>query len=360
MSNEKRVYSLLKSEKISVGRGEDGANLCSIPHNENKEVYNINSYSFRIAFKSFWKKEYGELLNDKEVQEIISIIEVECYESKNKIQRNHRIYTKGRMLIYQLNTDNNTSVRIEDGECEIEETPDLLCSAVTGASDTTRRLYTDTEERIVKLHSIIGITSINGVARSSDLVDRSCLIALSRFEKSEIKTEQSVMASFQKDLPFILGAIFNTIAGVLSDRKKVKARHKIRLADFHEKAIKIGRVLGIEEDKISDILFQNRLNLSLSILESSSIAICLKELMADKYEYVNTPTECLNELKHIALQKGIDKSTLPKDGSRLTKAFILIRDELSEVYGLDFEQKRGKERLYVITNKNLKEELDEE
>lgn len=88
------------------------------------------------------------------------------------------------------------------------------------------------------------------------------------------------MASFQKDLPFILGAIFNTIAGVLSDRKKVKARHKIRLADFHEKAIKIGRVLGIEEDKISDILFQNRLDLSLSILESSSIAICLKELIS--------------------------------------------------------------------------------
>ena len=82
--------------------------------------------------------------------------------------------------------------------------------------------------------------------------------------------------------------------------------------------------------------------------------------MADKYEYVNTPTECLNELKHIALQKGIDKSTLPKDGSRLTKALILIRDELSEVYGLDFEQKRGKERLYVITNKNLEEEFDEE
>lgn len=83
MSNEKRVYSLLKSEKISVGRGEDGANLCSIPHNENKEVYDIHSFNFRIAFKSFWKKEYGELLNDKEIQEIISIMEVECYESKN-------------------------------------------------------------------------------------------------------------------------------------------------------------------------------------------------------------------------------------------------------------------------------------
>ena len=307
MSNEKRVYSLLKSEKISVGRGEDGANLCSIPHNENKEVYNVNSYSFRIAFKSFWKKEYGELLNDKEVQEIISILEVECYESKNKIQRNHRIYTKGRMLIYQLNTDNNTSVRIEDGECEIEETPDFM-------------FYTD------------------------------------RNFKNQVEPDLNVMP--EELLPYIRKH-FN-----VKDEDDVILISILivssMLADFHEKAIKIGRVLGIEEDKISDILFQNRLNLSLSILESSSIAICLKELMADKYEYVNTPTECLNELKHIALQKGIDKSTLPKDGSRLTKALILIRDELSEVYGLDFEQKRGKERRYVITNRNLEEEFDEE
>lgn len=126
MSNDKRVYRLLKSKKISVGKAEDGTFLCSIPHNGNKEILDIHSSNFRIAFKSFWKKEYGELLNDKEVQEIISILEVECYESKNKIQRNHRIYTKGRMLIYQLNTDNNTSVRIEDGECEIEETPDFM------------------------------------------------------------------------------------------------------------------------------------------------------------------------------------------------------------------------------------------
>ena len=478
MSNEKRVYSLLKSEKISVGRGEDGANLCSIPHNENKEVYNINSYSFRIAFKSFWKKEYGELLNDKEVQEIISIIEVECYESKNKIQRNHRIYTKGRMLIYQLNTDNNTSVRIEDGECEIEETPDfmfytdrnfknqvepdlnvmpeellpyirkhfnvkdeddvilisilivssmmgmgfnhpviliqgekgsgkseclkklemiidpkasgictytnskeaivlrlsnsyftcfdnvsyipkaisdLFCSAVTGACDTARKLYTDTEERILNLHAIIAMTSINGVAKSADLVDRSCLILLDRFDKSEIKTEVNVMKSFKDDLPLILGAVFNTIAQVLEDKKRVKARDKIRLADFHVKAIKIGRVLGIDEDKISEILFQNKLELSLSILESSSVAICLKELMKDKIKYVDTPTNCLNDLRMIASKNGIEKTTLPKDGARLTKALILIKDELSGVYGIEFKQKRRKERLYVLRNNNLED-----
>ena len=70
MSNDKRVYRLLKSKKISVGKAEDGTFLCSIPHNGNKEILDIHSSNFRIAFKSFWKKEYGELLNDKEVQEI--------------------------------------------------------------------------------------------------------------------------------------------------------------------------------------------------------------------------------------------------------------------------------------------------
>lgn len=70
MSNDKRLYRLLKSTKIAVGKAEDGTYLCSIPHNGNKEIFNITSSNFRIAFKSFWKKEYGELLNDKEVQEM--------------------------------------------------------------------------------------------------------------------------------------------------------------------------------------------------------------------------------------------------------------------------------------------------
>lgn len=86
MSNEKRVYSLLKSEKISVGRKE--------------------AIVLRLS-KSYFT----------------------CFDNVSFISK---------------------------------AISDLLCSAVTGASDTTRRLYTDTEERIMKLHSIIGITSING------------------------------------------------------------------------------------------------------------------------------------------------------------------------------------------------------
>lgn len=481
MPNDKRVTDLLETGEITVGQSTDGTYLCSIRSKDNKVAYKIYTKKFELAIKSFWKKRFQEILSDKEVQEILNLIEIECFDSEKKIKLNHRIYAENGLLIYQLNT--NTSVWIEDGDCCLVETPeflfdaggdfqnqvepdltvpakkllpyirkhfnvrneddailltilivssmlgmgfnhpviliqgekgsgkseclkkiemivdpkaagictytnskeaivlrlsnsyltcfdnvsfipkpisDLFCSAVTGACDTTRKLYTDTEERILNLHSIIAMTSINGVARSADLIDRSCLVMLNRFEKSEIKTEANVMTSFKKDLSSLLGAIFNTIAIVLNDRKKVKANEKIRLADFHVKSIKIGRALGIEEDRITEILFQNRMELSLNILESSSIAICMRILMEDVIEYKDTPTNCLRQLRIIAKQEGIDGSTLPKDAARLTRALILIKDELNSVYGIEVKQKRSKERLYVIKNKNLIEDTDEE
>ncbi len=339
MANDRRIEYLLKNDTLSVGKSEDGTYLCSIQSNGYKTSYKIYSKKFELALKSFWRKQYNEILSDREVQEIKNLIEIECFDSKNRIKLNHRIHTERRKLIYQLDTDRNTSVRIKDGECCLIETPDFLfdggadfknqvepdfnvpaeellpyirkhfnvrseddvilltvlivssmmgmgfnhpviliqgekgsgkseclkkiemivdpkasgictytnskeaivlrlsnsyftcfdnvsyipkaisdlfCSAVTGACDTTRRLYTDTEERIVKLTFHHRYDIYQWCSKVSRFVDRSCLIILSRFKKSEIKTETSVMTSFQKDLPFILGAIFNTIAVVLS------------------------------------------------------------------------------------------------------------------------------------------------
>lgn len=81
--------------------------------------------------------------------------------------------------------------------------------------------------------------------------------------------------------------------------------------------------------------------------------------MEDVIEYKDTPTNCLRQLRIIAKQEGIDVTTLPKDAARLTRALILIKDELNSVYGIEVKQKRSKERLYVIKNKNLIEDTEE-
>lgn len=477
MQIKKGVYNNLKKGIITLSKREDGAFLCSILLEDSKKTYQLDSKNCRLALRVLWDELYGELLSEKELLEMVSYLEIECFKSKRVTKLCHRVCRKGKSkLIYQLNLDENKSLLIENGECSIIDTPDfcfdsgsnfknqvipdlevdsdellpymdkhfnvrntddlilltilvvssmlgmgfnhpviliqgekgsgkseclrklemiidpknsgictytnskeaivlrltnsyftcfdnvsyisgaisdLFCSAVTGSCDSARKLYTDSEERILNLHAIIALTSINVVARSSDLVDRSCLILLSRFKASEIKTEAEIMSSFRKDLPKLLGGIFNTIAKVLEDRKKVTVKKKIRLADFHEMAIRIGRALGIKEREVNRILFQNRFELSLNILEASSVATCLIELMKDKSNYESTPTNCLNDLKAIAKRKGIDLSTLPKDASRLTRALTPIIDELSSVYGIEFSVCRGTERRYVIKNRNF-------
>ena len=482
MSLESKVRKQLESEKLKCSQA-NGTYMCQIVlDNETKHTFNLGSRDLRLALKILWEDSYNDKLSDKEVAEIISILEIECFKSVPIETQYHRVYVQDKKaLIYDLNATKNICVYVADGVCSIEQTPefifkrtnnfknqvepdfsaepqelldyvfkhfnvkseedgvllavylvsclcgmgfnhpclliqgekgsgksqclkkieqivdpkksgvcsmptkkdaivlrlsnsymtcwdnvsyipkstsDYLCMAVTGASDTDRKLYCNTEERIINLHSIIAITCINVVAKSSDLVDRCCLIRLNRFKESEIRTEEEIMDEFYEDLPRILGAIFNTIAQVMSSNKKVKLKRKVRLADFHEMVVRIGRVLEISKSDISRILFQNRMEMSLDVLEASGVALCLSALMKHRKTYKDTPTNCLNDLKRVALKIGVDVSTLPKDASRLTRAIVPIISELSTVYGIDFSICRETERQYLIVNNNVEDDCE--
>ena len=482
MSLESKVRKQLESEKLKCSQA-NGTYMCQIVlDNETKHTFNLGSRDLRLALKILWEDSYNDKLSDKEVAEIISILEIECFKSVPIETQYHRVYVQDKKaLIYDLNATKNICVYVADGVCSIEQTPefifkrtnnfknqvepdfsaepqelldyvfkhfnvkseedgvllavylvsclcgmgfnhpclliqgekgsgksqclkkieqivdpkksgvcsmptkkdaivlrlsnsymtcwdnvsyipkstsDYLCMAVTGASDTDRKLYCNTEERIINLHSIIAITCINVVAKSSDLVDRCCLIKLNRFKESEIRTEEEIMDEFYEDLPRILGAIFNTIAQVMSSNKKVKLKRKVRLADFHEMVVRIGRVLEISKSDISRILFQNRMEMSLDVLEASGVALCLSALMKHRKTYKDTPTNCLNDLKRVALKIGVDVSTLPKDASRLTRAIVPIISELSTVYGIDFSICRETERQYLIVNNNVEDDCE--
>lgn len=479
MSLERKLAKQLESECIKCTQ-TDGKYICQIDVNGTKRTFGLGGRELKLALKVLWEESYNDRLSDKEVAEIISILEIECFKSVPIETQYHRVYVQDKKaLIYDLNATKNICVYVAEGVCSIEQTPefifkrtnnfknqvepdfsaepqelldyvfkhfnvkseedgvllavylvsclcgmgfnhpcllvqgekgsgksqclkkieqivdpkksgvcsmptkkdaivlrlsnsymtcwdnvsyipkstsDYLCMAVTGASDTDRKLYCNTEERIINLHSIIAITCINVVAKSSDLVDRCCLIKLNRFKESEIRTEEEIMDEFYEDLPRILGAIFNTIAQVMSSNKKVKLKRKVRLADFHEMVVRIGRVLEISKSDISRILFQNRMEMSLDVLEASGVALCLSALMKHRKTYKDTPTNCLNDLKRVALKIGVDVSTLPKDASRLTRAIVPIISELSTVYGIDFSICRETERQYLIVNNNVEDD----
>lgn len=225
---------------------------------------------------------------------------------------------------------------------------DTLCLAVTGASDSDRALYQNMQERIANLHSIVALTSIGMVIKAPDLLDRTQLLRLRRLEPSEIRTEEEIWRNFEIDRPKIMGAIFNTVFEVLMDDEPVELDRMIRLADYHVLTVKIGRVLGISQDRVTRLLFENKSELNQEAIESSPTALAIVELMKREEKFEGTPTECLSELRGIAKEIGLDSYALPKTPAQLTNQLQKVKSELESTFCITFERTRGKERKYII------------
>lgn len=232
---------------------------------------------------------------------------------------------------------------------------DVLCIAITGGSISDRALFENTTERISNIHSIVALNCIGSVIRSADLLDRTLIIRLSRIPSNRLLSEEMMWQSFNEDLPKILGCCFGTLAQTLLVDEPPQTQERIRMVDFHEFAIKVGIVLGISEDEVNDLLFENQKELSVDAVFSNSAALCLIELMKEYEEYSATPTECLHDLKIIARRMGTDAWLLPKDAARLTTSLEKVKSELLNVYGIEFRTLRGKNRMYSIKNHSYSE-----
>lgn len=480
MYSEKKVNSLLEEETIIVKSIPGGETLVHIDTDEDIwEIPLSNKHFIHKTLKRLWYTTYNERISDKQIDEVVEILEMEGYKNPLEEKRVHRIYNEDNYLIvYQLNkresvwidADNQTisiesnppflflqnnnfeaqvypdfdaepkmlkkyvrkhfGLRNKDDEqrlmlylvscyfgmninhpllaicsekgggksvlmkklellidpkksglCALPKSSDglmlrlsnsyfscfdnvsrlseresnMLCVAVTGASESDRALYQNTEERIVNLHSIVALTSIGMIIKASDLLDRTQLLRLKRLDPSEIRTEEEIWGNFELDRPKILGAIFNTVFEVLMDEEPVKLDRMIRLADYHVLAVKIGRVLGISQERVTKLLFDNKSELNQDAIESSPTALAVVELMEREGEFEGTPTECLSELRRIAKEIGLDVYTLPKSPQQLTTQLQKVQSELETLFGITFERTRGKERGYRIKINDVSE-----
>ena len=129
---------------------------------------------------------------------------------------------------------------------------DTIARAVTGGSVTKRALYHNTKEVVLNIKAMIAINGVSVVARESDLLDRSLILELNRISAKKIKSEQELWEEFEQDRPKILGCIFRILSEALYDDEPITVKEKIRLADFHIACIKVGRVLGMTDEEVSE------------------------------------------------------------------------------------------------------------
>ena len=236
----------------------------------------------------------------------------------------------------ELRLSNNYYVCLDNLQTLNRRTSDIIARSCTGSSISKRRLYHDTAEIVINIKSLVALNGISLVAKESDLLDRSLILELERINPKEIKSEQELWKSFEEDRPKFLGCIFYILYLAYFDDEPTSEQEFIRLADFHLACIKVGRVIGMTDKEVSDILWENQRNVNRQSLSEDVVACCLIELMSHKKKYVNSMTGLLVDLQDLASQNGIVGSVLPKTPNHLSNRLRKVQSNLQAEYGIVF------------------------
>lgn len=238
---------------------------------------------------------------------------------------------------------------------------DALCRAVTGASFTKRKLYTDDQTIQIHLKKAFSINGINLWSTAPDVLDRCILQQLERIDENARKSEDELLLSFEKDKSKIFGAICTILAKTIELRKSIVLPKKPRMADFAITCEAASRVMGNPENAFLTIYNKTMKEHATDALESIPIGQPLITLLEENCplhtatkDWEVTPDELLDRLREVMLRNKSDGKLpwgWPNTPMIMGKQIMNLKATLMDI-GWDANRKKithGK-RIYCFRN----------
>jgi hypothetical protein len=157
---------------------------------------------------------------------------------------------------------------------------DAFCTLATGGGHSTRMLYTNNEESIIKVKRPIIINSILDVITAQDAIDRTIYIELPRITYRE---ESEIKAAWEEAKPAIFGSLLDLFVKTLELMPSVKLIDPPRMADFTRLGEAMVRALGHPPGTFDALFKLNRIESIALALEASPIAMAIRD-MVDTYK----------------------------------------------------------------------------
>lgn len=222
---------------------------------------------------------------------------------------------------------------------------DVLCQSVTGSEVARRKLFTNTEEIILDIKCLVAINSVSMIVNKSDLMDRALILKMKRLDPLAMKTEKKMWDEFDRDIPVFLGAIFNTIALTLDDSEDIPDGTKfVRLADYHAMALRVGRVLGMDDEEVTKLMWRNQNTINGELLLNDVLSLCILQFFEENTEYRGSVTDFLHELRKVAEDNNINVNLLPTQPQAFSRKLNAMKSNLAQ-YG-DIHYKIIKRQTY--------------
>jgi hypothetical protein len=213
---------------------------------------------------------------------------------------------------------------------------DVFCRVCTGGAFPKRKLYTDDEEITYNLRNCLILNGLNQSVTKNDLLDRCAFFELQPFNSVVRKTDEEFWVALQKDIPQILGELFDILSKSLDIYGKCSIKPTKRLADFEKWGYSIAEVGGrgqkfLEEfNKMAE--FQNE-----EAIRGYPLAYAVTVFMEQRSSYRGHPNDLYKELCRVAKGHRIDtRSNLwPKAENALTRMLNNIASNLSKA-GIEY------------------------
>jgi hypothetical protein len=219
--------------------------------------------------------------------------------------------------------------------------PQDICSAVTGAGNIKRSLFTDDDDFARKYKRCLGFNGINVAMTESDVSSRSITVKMESIPRKLNRPESEVYSEFEILKPVLLGFIFETISKVLVVIDSIKLADLPRLADFTIWGEAVARVLGYKEGQFVGAYYENIGKQNAESVESDQVGevvLKLSENLAEqkRTKWIGTIANCRDIFRSIADANNIDtkSSSWPKISNQVSRRLNEIRTSLLDAFGI--------------------------
>ena len=241
---------------------------------------------------------------------------------------------------------NNKVVCFDNSQLLSQQFSDILCGAVTGTAYTKRELYTNSNELIYELHNSVIINGIDVVPAQSDLLDRTILFKLNKIADEERKEVRILNKEFNKALPYILGAIFDTLSKYFANKDSIQVIGNNRMAEAYNDCYKIAYVLGVA-DEFVEAFEQNQSELKEDCKKRNAMVSAFIEYFKDNNrgviaDYANGVYE--------TIENYASGNDFPKSASAFT-ARLRKEEEALRDAGIKFCKGTDRAGTYLLINK---------
>jgi hypothetical protein len=178
--------------------------------------------------------------------------------------------SKNRILVY----DNLSAGTIT------AEISDLFATIATNSATSKRALYTDDGQIIVKLGRSLLFNGIDDLVKRQDLLSRSLVIELDTLK--ERKPENELREGFERDHPYVLGALLNMASTALRNKGK-STFNKSRFTDWGRFVEDGASAIGWDSNRFSSLYLGNIEAAQETLIQSNYFILGLKEIMDNEH-----------------------------------------------------------------------------